>query len=84
MGFEEGAANLLSIGVAVAIWYYGYNQTRLEWYWLLGGGLFGGLVTYKLFTGPFRSLLTLLRYLIIIGVLLAAAAFIVNYMQQNP
>ena len=66
-----------------AVWYYGYIQTSLDWYWLLGGGVFAGLLTFKLFSGPLRKVLTLLKYIIIIGTLFAAIAFILKIVQDN-
>jgi hypothetical protein len=78
MEFEEAAANLLSFGTWAAVWYYGAQQTTLEWYWLFGAGAFSGILTYKLLCGPLRKLLTILKFLVIIGIVLAAIAFILK------
>lgn len=82
--FEDTAANLLSLGTLAGVWYYGNKYTNLEWHWLLGAGVSLGLLTYALFIGPFRKLLIILKYIIIIGMLLAAAAFIYKIVHQSP
>jgi len=81
--FEDAAANVLSLGTLAAVWYYGNKYTDLEWHWLLGAGVSLGLLTYTLLSGPFRKLLTILKYVIIIGMLLAAAALIYKIVHQN-
>ena len=81
--FEDAAANLLSLGTLAGVWYYGNTYTNLEWHWLLGAGVSSGLLTYTLLSGPFRKLLTALKYVIIIGMLLAAAALIYKIVHQS-
>ena len=81
--FEDAAANLLSLGTLAGVWYYGNKYTDLEWHWLLGAGVFLGLLTYTLLIGPFRKFLTILKYVIIICMLLAAVAFIWKIVHQS-
>ena len=75
--FEDAVANLLSLGTLAGVWYYGNKYPYLERHWLLAAGFALGLLTYTLLIGPFRKLLTTLKYVIIIGMLLAAVAFII-------
>ena len=49
----------------------------LEHHWLFGTGVSLGLLTCTLLIGPFRKVLTTLEYVIIIGMLFAAVAFII-------
>jgi hypothetical protein len=77
VAFEDAVANLLSLGGLAGVWHYGNKYPYLERHWLFGAGAFWGLLTYTLFVGPFRKILTTLKYVIIIGMLLAAVAFII-------
>ena len=82
--FESAAANLLSLVTLAGVWYYGNKYTNLEWHWLLAGGVSLGLLTYALLIGPFHKLLTILKYVVLIGMLLAAVAFVWKIVQQSP
>ena len=82
--FEAAAANLLSLGTLAGVWYHGNKYTSLEWHWLLAAGVSLGLLTYTLLIGPFRKLLTILKYVVLIGLLLAAIAFVWKIVHQSP
>src|SRR5262245_40694426 len=82
--FEAAAANLLSLGTLAGVWYYGNKYTSLEWHWLLAAGVSLGLLTYILLIGPFHKLLTILKYIVPVGMLLAAIAFVWKIVQQSP
>ena len=82
--FEAAAANLLSLGTLAGVWYYGNKYTNLEWHWLLAAGVSLGLLTYTLLIGPFRKLLTILKYVVLVGMMLAAGAFIWKIAYQSP
>jgi len=82
--FEAAAANLLSLGTLAGVWHYGNKYTNLEWHWLLGAGVSLGLLTYTLLIGPFHKLLTILKYVVLVGMLLAAIAFIWKVVHQSP
>jgi hypothetical protein len=82
--FEAAAANLLSLSTLAGVWYYGNKYTNLEWHWLLAAGVSLGFLTYALLIGPFHKLLTILKYIVLIGMLLAAVAFVWKIMYQSP
>ena len=77
IAFEDAMANLLSLGTLAGVWYYGNKYPYLGRHWLFAAGISLGLLTYTLLLGPFRKLLTTLKYVILIGMLLAAVAFII-------
>jgi len=82
--FEDAAANLLSLVTLAGVWYYGNRYTNLEWHWLLAAGVSLGLLTYTLLIGPFHKLLTILKYVVLVGMLLAAVAFVWKIVHQSP
>ncbi len=69
--FEESIASLAVFGAWGAIWYYGYRWTTLDWYWSGAVGALVGLLMGKLLTGPFRWILTWLKYIVVMGLVLA-------------
>lgn len=68
--FEEGVATLAAFGAWATIWYYGSSLTNLEWYWPGIVGALIGLLIRKLLAGPFRCILTWLKYVLMIGLVL--------------
>jgi hypothetical protein len=82
--FEDAAANLLSLVTLASVWYYGNRYTNLEWHWLLAAGVSLGLLTYTLLIGPFHKLLTILKYVVLVSMLLAAVAFVWKIVHQSP
>lgn len=65
--FEDWAASMLGLASWGIVTYYGVTGSDLEWYWPLIGGALTGLFVAWLFKGPLRFLLTLAKYILLIG-----------------
>lgn len=65
--FEEWLASLLGLASWGFIVYYGLTRSELEWYWPIIGGAIAGFFIGWLFKGPLRFILTIVKYLLVIG-----------------
>jgi len=68
--FEDYVTSLLTIGTFVYVSFIWLNFDDMQWYIVMGIGLFFSIIVYMLFSGPLRFLITWLGYLIGIGILI--------------
>ena len=75
--FEELLASLLTIGAFGYTVYYGFSEDW-KWYWPLIIGFLSGILTYYLFTGPLRFILTLAKWLIVLAMIAISIWFVIE------
>ena len=68
--FEDYVTSLLTLGTFVYVSFIWLSFDNMEWYLVIGIGLFFSIIVYMLFSGPLRFLITWLGYLISIGILI--------------
>jgi len=68
--FEDYVTSLLALGTFVYVSFVWLSFDDMEWYIVMGIGLFFSIIVYMLFSGPLRFLITWLGYLIGTGILL--------------
>ncbi len=68
--FEDYVTSLLTIVTFVYVSFVWLSFDNMEWYIVMGIGLFFSIIVYMLFSGPLRFLITWLGYLIGIGILI--------------
>lgn len=68
--FEDYVTSLLTLATFVYVSFIWLDFDDMEWYLVIGVGLFFSVIVYMLFSGPLRFLLTWLGYLISIGIII--------------
>ena len=66
--FEDYVTSLLALGTFVYVSFIWLDFEEMEWYIVMGIGLFFSIIVYMLFSGPLRFLLTWLGYLLGVGI----------------
>jgi len=77
--FETVASEWIFAAVFIAVAYFGITETDFEWYWSVGAGFLSGLACQKLMNGPFRFVLTGLKY-VLLATLVGAGLILAIYL----
>ncbi|MCP4573875.1 MAG: hypothetical protein GY838_16070 [bacterium] len=72
--FEEFVAGLIFIVVGLSTGYYCSTETTMNWPWAVGLGFGAGFVSFKLFTGPLRWILTTIKWILATALMIAVGS----------